>query len=277
MSSHAPSTSRLRNALIYGVTLVALAGAGWGVRSAMRSPMFLLQVVELADLPDHAPAGAQELTRLADLPVGKINLFDLDLKPVEDRVMTHPWVRAVRLEKHFPQTLSISVVFREPQALIQNEHGSLSYVDVDGKVFGQVDLMVHPNLPVISASALGARNAPGGPRAGLQAGKVKEALQIIHSWERSDLAKAAQLSQLQWDPERGFRALVTYPLERTAGATARGRTFVDLGQDLDAHAAKTQFERLSQVFEYLTTHRVLTRQVWADAGKKIVVKTARGS
>ena len=79
--------------------------------------MFLLQVIELSDLPEAAPVDAQAITQLAALPVGQVNLFDLDLKPVEERILSHPWIREVRLEKHFPQTLSISVVFREPQAL----------------------------------------------------------------------------------------------------------------------------------------------------------------
>ena len=129
-------------------------------------------------------------------------------------------------------------------------------------VFGQVNLMVQPDLPVISPSG---------------SGHVLEALQLIHGWDQSELSKAAQLSQLQWDVERGFRALVTYPMEPPAAAGSKGRTFVDFGQDLDASAAKAQFERLSKVFQYLSTNRVMARQVWADAGKKIVVKTAHGS
>jgi hypothetical protein len=255
----------MRKVLVYLISLLALIGASWGVRTAMRSPMFLIQVVEVADLPEATPVEASAITQLADIHVGRVNLFDLDLKPVERRILMHPWIREVRLEKHFPQTLSISVVFREPQALMQSESGALSYVDVDGRVFGQVDLRVHPDLPVISASTA------------VSTARVLEALRLIQVWEKSDLSKAARLSQLQWDGERGFRALVSYPLPSPAAHAARGRTFVDLGQDLDAEAAKSQFERLSQVFEYLTTHRVTARQVWADAGKKIVVKTARGS
>ena len=224
--------------------------------------MFLLQVVELSDLPETAVVDAQTITQLAAVPLGQINLFDLDLKPVEERVLAHPWIREVRLEKHFPQTLSISVVFREPQALMQAENGSLSYVDTDGRIFGQVDLMVQSDLPIIASSGLE---------------HITEALQLIRGWDQSELSKAAQLSLLQWDAERGFRAQVTYPLAAPASPGARGRTFVDLGQDIDARAAKAQFERLSRVFQYLRSNRVLVRQIWADAGKKIVVKTARGS
>jgi hypothetical protein len=254
-------TARWKTWLVGATSVAALGGAGWGVREAMRSPMFTLEVVELANLPDNAPVDEQAITQLAALPVGKVNLFDLDLKPVEERILSHPWIREVRLEKHFPQTLSISVTLREPQAFVQSESGALSYVDVDGRVFGQVNLAVQPDLPIIASSGTG---------------HIPQALALIHEWDETELSKSAQLSLLQWDAERGFRALVSYPLGGAEGA-ARGRTFIDLGQDFDAPGVKAQIERLSQVFGYLTANRVVTRQIWADAGKKIVVKTARGS
>lgn len=258
----AKSSTRIRKALILFVSVAAVGGAAWGVRSAMRSPMFVLQVVEVGGLPEASPVDAQSISDLADLPVGRINLFDLELKPVEERVLSHAWVREVRLEKHFPQTLSISVTLREPQALVQSENGALSYLDVDGKRFGQVSLMVRPDLPLLSASC---------------GGHALEALQIVEGWEKSELAKIASLSTLQWDGERGFRALVTYAIEPPAAQGATGRAFVDLGQDLDAQAAKAQFERLTRVFQYLSRNRVMARQIWADSDKKIVVKTTHGS
>jgi cell division septal protein FtsQ len=266
MPSPDPKRGRsIKKTLTLAASLLALVAAGWGVRSAMRSPMFLLQVVEIADLPHETPVDASTISQLAGLPVGKINLFDLDLKPVERRVLLHPWIREVRLDKHFPQTLSISVTFREPQALMQSESGALAYVDVDGKVFGQVDLRVQPDLPVLTASTAAST------------ARILEALKLVRAWEGSELSRAARLSQLQWDADRGFRALVSYPLPSSSAPEARGRTFVDLGQDFDGDAIKAQFERLSRVFEYLTSHKVLARQIWADADKKIVVKTTRGS
>ena len=45
---------------------------------------------------------------------------------------------------------------------------------------------------------------------------------------------------------------------------------VDLGSDVP-------FSQLAQVFDYLHTHHIAARQIFADAGKKIVVKTAHGS
>jgi hypothetical protein len=257
----------IRKVLIFSSSLAALSLIGWGAHRAIRSPMFILQVVEIADQAENAPVDAQTISDLAALPVGTINLFDLDLKPVEARILTNPWIREVNLQKHFPQTLSIAIVYREPQALMQSESGALSYVDVVGKSFGQVNLMFQPDLPVISPSA-----AP----------HIQEALKLLRAWDSSELSKAAQISMLQWDAERGFRVLVTYLLEPAAtgaasgGAPAHGRTLVDLGQELDGNS-EAQFQRLFRVFRYLSSNRVAARQVWADSGKKIVVRTSHGS
>ena len=175
----------------------------------------------------------------------------------------------MRLQKRFPQTLSIAVTFRQPQALLQGEHGSLSYVDQDGMVFGQVNLLHQPDLPVLQ----GLDSAPaGGPRT-LRVVRVQEALRLIAGWDASPVAGIAQISTLTWDAERGFRAWVTYSMGKEE---VHGRVLVDLGQEVYADMA-TQFSRLSRVFNYLSVNRVAARQIWADSGKKIVVRTAHGS
>ena len=96
------------------------------------------------------PVDAQTITDLAAVPVGQSNLFDLDLSRVEKRILSNEWVREVRLQKRFPQTLSISTIFKEPEAMFQLETGALSYVDQDGRVFGKVILSGPKNLALIS-------------------------------------------------------------------------------------------------------------------------------
>jgi hypothetical protein len=221
--------------------------------------MFLLQVVEVADQPEKAPVDAQTISELAAVPVGQVNLFDLDLAPIEARVLTNPWIREVKLQKHFPQTLSISVSYREPQALLQDGNGFLSYLDTDGNSFGEVDLKYQPDLPIVVSNLS-------------KAAHTFDSLKLIRAWGESDLSAAAQISSLQWDQEQGYRVLVSYPL-----ATGRGRAWVDLGQDLDANGGVDHLQRLSRVFRYLSTKSIAARHIWADSGKKIVVRTAQGS
>ncbi len=240
----------------------ALLSVGYGIYRAVHSPLFLVRVVEVADLPQNSPVDAQTLTRLANVPVNKVSLFDLDLKAIEERVLREPWVRHVHLQKRFPQTLAISVTFREPKALFQKKDGTLAYIDSDATIFSQVDLTVNSDLPFLS----GFKDDEEGPIAG--------ALALLDAWEQSDLSKGAQVSSVSHDPELGYRALVTYPLQKQKNQVAR--TWVDLGQEIDVDT-EVQMARLGQVFNYLSSHQVSARQIRADIGKKIVVRIARGS
>src|SRR3954464_8968761 len=107
----------MKKILIISASICSLCAAVWGVYSALHSPLFVVQVVEVADLADRSPVDAQTISDLAFVPVGKISLFDLDLNQIEKRILTNSWIREVRLQKKFPETLSISVIFKQPRAL----------------------------------------------------------------------------------------------------------------------------------------------------------------
>jgi hypothetical protein len=232
----------------------------------MRSPLFTLRVVEIADLPEDSPLDSQAITDLAAVSLGRWNLFSIDLSPIEARLRTNPWIREVRLQKRFPQTLAINVVFRQPRALHQDAHGKLSYIDEDGHVFGQVSLSRQPDLPLVSGVPASAGD------------RIQEALRLIDSWEKADVGRISQLASLEFDGERGFRAWVTYPLlqPKGGGLSGNGRVVVELGQEIDLEQ-DGRLGRLQSVFRYLSSNGISARQIWADAGKKIVVKIARGS
>jgi cell division septal protein FtsQ len=250
----------LRKFIVVFLSVTAVAAATVGIYRAVHSPLFLVRVVEITDLPENAPVDAQTLQSLAAVPLDIVNLFDLELKTVEKRLLANDWVKEVRLQKRFPQTLSISVVFREPKAILQNENGSLSYVDTDGRSFGKVNLQFQPDLPILVGMSE----------------RLPEALKLIHDWESSSLGKMSAVSSMTWENERGFRLLVTYPLKSKTTSGLLGRAWVDIGQDLAA-SSEPQVARIARVLDYLSINGIAARQIWADSGKKIVVKTAHGS
>lgn len=245
-------------ALLFSVASLLCIAIGVGF--AIRSPLFLVQVVEIGEQTENSPVDAQTISDLAAVPVGKVNLFDLDLNAVEKRILGHPWIRRVNLQKRFPQTLSISVVFRDPHALLQGKSGNLSYVDTDGKIFGRVNVLARSNLPMLTG--ISEQDEP----------KIRQALQLIDAWDRLGMGSLAQLSSLSWEQERGFHAWVSYPTQES-----RARAVVDLGQDPDLASLNVQLRRLGSVLRYLSQHSVPAHQIWADSGKKIVVRTAHGS
>jgi cell division protein FtsQ len=249
----------LKKVLLITSSTLALVATGYGMYRAMRSPLFTVRVVEMADLAENAPVSAAAIESLAAVPIGQVNLFALNLAEIESRVLSNPWIREARLQKRFPQTLTISVTFREPQALMQGDGGRLSYVDTDGRVFGQVSLAKSADLPIL----FGLNKQP------MQ--RVREALAVLSTWGESSLSGSSEISSLSWDSDRGYRAWIVYPTK-----SSRARALVELGQEVDAQLP-AQFERLSKVFQYLSANSVAVRQIWADTGKKIVVRTAHGS
>lgn len=268
-----------KKTVTFGLVSVSFLAIGIGVGFAIRSPLFVVQVVEVTDqltpqsgaqvvtsegsvVLESAPVDSQTIVNLAAVPVGKINLFDLDLKAVEKRILSHPWIRQVNLQKKFPQTLSVVVVFRDPVALIQDKKGNLGYVDQDGSVFGRVNVLARSNLPLISGVS-----GDKGDRAHLL-----EAIRFIGMWEKASISRVSMLSALSWEQERGYRAWLTYPIK---GSLVR--TSVDLGTSLNQDFFDIQKTRLESVLRYLSQNSVSAQQIWADSGKKIVVRTARGS
>jgi cell division septal protein FtsQ len=257
--------SELKKFSIYFSTALALLVTAFGIYRAIHSPLFIVRVVEVADQADNAPLDGQQIINLAQVPVGQVSLVDLDLNSIEKKILAHPWIKEVHLQKRFPQTLSISVDYRDAHALIQKDEGALSYVDSDGVVFGKVSLNYQPDLPVLSGFS-----KPGTLK------HLPDALKLIDGWEKSELKKISQISSLAWDDDRGFRALITYEMQSNLPQMPQARAMVDFGQDIDAQV-DSEFARLSRVLDYLSRNQVVAKQIWADSGKKIVVKTAHGS
>jgi hypothetical protein len=253
-------------ALVLSVSFASIAAAAWGIYCAVHSPLFLVKVVEVSGAESvgvEAPL-AQSVTDLAAVPVGKASLFDLNLAEIESRVLSNAWIRSVRVRKSFPQTLSIEIDLKTPQAIFQGAGGSLSYVDSDGRPFGKVSLANLRDLPVLSGF-------DREPRA-----RVQEALRLLGDWDRSKASESARLTSLSWEPERGYRGLIVYGLKPDGTRPRRARTMVDFGQEVDADPIP-QLKRLTEVLRYLSENSIPARQIWADSGKKIVVKTAHGS
>jgi hypothetical protein len=270
----------IRKLLVTVSSLAVMGVAGYCVSLAIHSPLFLVQVIEINGEAENSPLDSKTLSSLAAVPIGKVNLFALDLRAIELRMMSNPWIREVRLTKRFPQTLSIGVTFKEPLALTQAENGNVSYVDVTGKAFGNVDLSFQPDLPILVGIADDSRMA--------------KALTFIRNWNASPIAKLAQISTLSWDAEKGFRLWVSYSITHPSkkreiakrdSAPLRdvmSRPVIELGTDLQPGVGSEEvdafnLQRLSDVLSYLSSKSIASHQIWADSGKKIVVKTAHGS
>lgn len=263
-------TESVKKSLVILFSTVSILSIGVGLYLAVNSKLFIVQNVEIESNVAHRPVDDQSLLKLAAVPLGKVSLFQLNLSSIEKKLLSHPWIRDVRLQRRFLRTLVITVEFRQPQAVIQTSKGALAYVDADGRVFGAVDLKFSFDLPILSGFT---HENPE---------RVKQALILIKRWDKSPISQIASVSTVYWELERGYRLLVSYPLGQTSVSSeliklsTYARTMIDLGNEVDANLEE-KLVRLKKVFRYLSDSSIAARQIWADAGKKIVVKTVRGS
>ncbi|MBL7714925.1 MAG: FtsQ-type POTRA domain-containing protein [Bdellovibrionales bacterium] len=231
-----------------------LAFSVWAMTQAVQSPLFTLKVVEVSGTGEDSPVTADELIQVAAVPVDRINLFSLDLDPIEKRLLTHPWIRKVHLEKQFPQTLVIVPEFREVKAVIISMQGKVSYVDATGTVFGRVKSGSAGGFPVFSA-----RIHQGGTDL------IRRCLGLIEAFEQQ-VGQVARIESLEEEGPRGIQGWISYPLQSDR---ARAQVIFP-SQDSLADLGKVR-----SVVKYLSERQISVSQIWADLGKKIVVKIAR--
>jgi cell division septal protein FtsQ len=236
-----------------------MAMAVAGLIAALHSPLFLVRVVEVSDQPLDSPLDPREVSALAAVPLATTSLFSLDLKSIEKRLLTNHWVRDVILTKRFPQTLAIQVIYRQPVALLQGPQGILKYVDTDGALFGPVTLRGRADLPVIH----------GLPQGGAGEKLLPQAVAALKAWSEHPWKTVNQISQLAWDEEEGFTAWIAFEPSY--------RVSVVLGPDWGTEGNAELFSRIDAVLQYSASRSIPIRQIYADANKKIVVRTARRS
>lgn len=245
--------SKLITAATFSVATLSILAIG--VRLSVHSPLFSVQALEVPEEASHQPVTASEILSLSGVEIGRDSLFSLDLERVEKRLLQEDWISAVHLEKRFPQTLAVIPTYREPVAAFVRKDGKISYVDGAGSVFSVVRRGDFRDLPIVT----------GVDRTDIVS--IKRAVRVASQWREMGMDSVALLSSLEAQADGGFRLGVGYGVGRTAVVLS-----FDREDELQA-----QLSRLKSTFEYLSKHRVLVFGVWANAGKKIVVKTALGS
>lgn len=250
--------------IIWIFSLLAIAGVGIGAARSLHSTLFQLKRVEVAHLNStgllNFPLNDQTVIRLAGIPSSGIGLFDVNISSIEHQLLAQEWIQDVRVQKRFPDTLLIAISLREPKAIFQTAKGSLVYVDSLGKIFGSVNF-VNPtvDLPILVGFS--------------DSTKIHQALWLLDRWSHSDLNRLSWVSSVIWDSSKGYRMLIRYSMGSSGDQM---RAIIDLGQEIDENINE-KILHLSSVFRYLIGRSIATHQIWADAGKKVVVKTVSGS
>jgi hypothetical protein len=255
-----PSRIHQTRSLLHTVTaLFVLLVIAAGIYFAIHSSLFFIKSVQIEPLSTDYPLSVEHVMDLADIELGKESLFFMDLKPVELRLMQHPWVRGVVLSKQFPNALVIKIVERKPISLLNELNGRVLYIEEDGITFEDRSMVYTKDLPILSGFS--SRDPE----------RLKEVGRFIDSWFLKSTIPDLKLSSISYDQKNGLRAMVTYPVT----SQSLMRPVLELGLNI-AEASTIPQVRLKSVLQYLRNKTMSASRIWLGDGKKIVVKISRG-
>jgi hypothetical protein len=242
-------------------SLAGVVGVTSGLYGVANSQLFIVNVVEIVDYPENPPVSEQELLGLVNIPSDTVSLFSLRLSPIQERVLAHPWIKEVTLVKRFPQTIQISVKFRTPIGIYQKKSGDLLYIDEEAVPFAKANLENLTRVPILSGF-----KEEDFPQS------LQKAVRFLLFWNQQALKSPVRLASLEWHRDGGFRALAI-----SAENGFLQRFMIDFG-DLEKEEDFTvPFQRILKVVNYLSDQKIPYRHIFADLGKKVVVKIPRRS
>ena len=232
-----------------GVAAVTLAcGILYGCyRAITKVTLFSLKTIEVSN--------AKHLTRdeilgLAGVEPGK-DLLHMNLKLMGDHLLQNPWVETVRINRYFPDGVSIAITEREPVAIVNM--GFIYYLDKKGNVFKVLNHGDKLDFPVVtgfSEEELG--NDPKGTKEALEATCLL--LKILHEKGAFILA---DVSEIHYDKGYGFTLF-----------TATGALPVKVGSgDFTA-----KVERFARIYRDLMVQIPSIHYIDLDYNDKIIVK-----
>jgi hypothetical protein len=259
INTQRPSSSS-KNALHWLAGLAGIGALTLGLYQAVHSSLFVLHTVNVTPISVGYPITSEKVLELAKVPVGRVSLFDFSMEPIEARLMKNPWVKGVVVGKQFPGTLSLTVVERNPVALLSETNGRIVYLEDDGTTFEDQTMVYAKDLPIFSGFS--AQNIE----------TLKQANQFILTWFSNEKFPGMKVSSLSYDEKLGLRAVVSTPQKNQK----QMRVVVELGLNLEEASLIPQ-EHFKQVLKYLSDHSMQASKVWLGDGKKIVVKVLKGS
>ncbi|HWD96787.1 MAG TPA: FtsQ-type POTRA domain-containing protein [Acidimicrobiales bacterium] len=126
--------------LVVGVVVtIVVLGAQW----TLRQSYFRVQHVTVVGLRHESRAAFLDASGLLQHP-SMIGLSDTSLK---QRVSSFPWIHSVSLQKHWPNTVVVTVHENVAVAVAFTAKHELDYVDAAGNSLGTAP--VHENLPTL--------------------------------------------------------------------------------------------------------------------------------
>ncbi|MEI6205492.1 MAG: FtsQ-type POTRA domain-containing protein [Desulfuromonadales bacterium] len=232
-----------------GLLAISLAcGFMYVVCRALGSATFFrLENIEISNVKHMT---REEIIGLAEIEPGK-NLLRMKLKQIGEHILQNPWVETVRINRYFPHSISITIIEREPMAIVNM--GFIYYLDKNANIFkvlNQGDRLDYPVVTGFSEEEL--TSNPKRTEEALRA--TCELLKILREKAAFILA---DVSEIHYDEGYGFTMY-----------TASGALPVKIG----AGEFATKVERLAHIYRDLMVQRPALQYIDLDYNDKIIVK-----
>jgi cell division septal protein FtsQ len=227
-------------ALVYGMLLFA-----WRVIGS--ATFFRLKTVEVSS---SKRLSRDEILAMAGVEPGR-DLLRMNLKRMGEQIAQNPWVETVRIRRYYPDGLSISIVEREPLAVVNM--GFFYYLDKKSTVFKVLNQGDRLDYPVVTGFSEEDLNSdPAGTKEALQA--TCELLKILREKGAFILA---DVSEIHYDKGYGFTLF-----------TASGGLPVKIG----ATDFSGKIERFARIYQELMAQRPTLHYIDLDYNDKIIIK-----
>ncbi len=149
-SPMAGSVLSLAGSLAYGVLALALlCGLGVGLFESYtwltELPFFALKTISVQG---NVRLSEEEVLTLAEVQPG-MNSLAVNIREVEEKLLTNPWIESVSVARQFPDTLALEVREKNPSFWMQSGE-RLYYVDAAGRAIAPVDTNRFASLPLLA-------------------------------------------------------------------------------------------------------------------------------
>jgi cell division septal protein FtsQ len=230
------------------VALSLVCGILYGIYRALDATTFCR--LRNIDVSSTKRLTREEILGLAGVEAGK-DLLRMNLKRMGEHILVNPWVETVRINRYFPNSISITITEREPLAIVNM--GFIYYLDKNANVFkvlNQGDKLDYPVVTGFSEEELS--SDPKGTKEAL-----KSTCELLKILREKGAFILADVSEIHYDKGYGFTMF-----------TASGALPVKIGSG----EFTSKIERLARIYSDLMLQRPLLQYIDLDYIDKIIVK-----
>lgn len=228
--------------------LALLAFISLGAYKAIASTTFFK--LKNIDISNTKRLNREEILGLSGIEPGK-DLLRLDLKLMGEHLLQNPWVESVRINRYFPDGITIAIKEREPLAIVNM--GFIYYMDKNGIVFKVLNQGDKLDFPVITGFS--EEEMSSNPKGTKEA--LAETCELLKTLKEKGSFILADVSEIHYDKGYGFTMF-----------TSSGSLPVKIG----AGDFTAKIERFARIYKELMAQNQKLQYIDLDYNDKIIVK-----